>query len=259
MGYFSRGLEARAAVSLAFGAALFCGGWALGPADTPLRAAVIGAFSAALSASLAGFSFPGWPALSAAVAFFCAGMIQPVTGRGWLWECLLVACAAAAWAVTWRWARFGVEQAFGVSFQDADLPPEQPPRARSWLAGLGLVMGLALVLLWAFPLAPVLALPAACAMVFATARRLDANGCVAGVLCSLPLAYVLPRLGPSAPPESYPYDLAVLPPASPWLLSGLLICGAVIGHWLALWRGPARTRAGLTLAGTVGYGEDSSA
>lgn len=270
MSYFSKRLEFRVAVSVVLGTALFCVAFIHGPVDDPWRAVVVGGCAGALSAALAGFCFPGWPAFSAALAFVLVGLLEPLKGRGdWLYESALVLYAAAAWAAAWPLGRFGIEQAFAVEFQMPNLPPRNPKpslpiRVISGLFALALVAGsLTLVCLWAFPLLPVLAFPAALLITvwaLAAVPRVAPLWPISGSLLALPLAFCLPDLAknyyndlagamnwrlvvatqaePSLTPGAarYPFDLAYLPPESPWILAGLILCGTVIGYWLVLLR-----------------------
>ncbi len=268
MEYYKLKFEARAVISSLVGGVVFYLGLLYGPINTPGRAVVGAAFAGGISAALAGFSVPGWPIFSAALAFIGGGWyLNRTPGAEWTYQAILVMYAAAAWVAAWPIGQYAVQAVFGIPMQKTQpfLPPNLSTRSRltySLLSSLLLTASLTIINLLCFPLMPLLALPASILLAIWSSYPFPRTSLfcnVAGGLTSLPLAFVLPdlvkqmynHLAPSlgkplmvvtqSPPAlapnaaRYPFDLIYLPPAPPWLLGGMIISGIVIAHWLLQW------------------------
>ncbi|MEW6280105.1 MAG: hypothetical protein AB1758_15855 [Candidatus Eremiobacterota bacterium] len=237
-------LEGRASVSVALGCLAVWVLVGLG-VDTLGRAVVMGLVAGVLSSLLSGTVTPGWPLFAAGCAFIVGSSRQAVLlGTAWL--------NSAGWMlvalVTW----LGASQVVSILMRTAGPALDEEEDSLANLPGLGgVALGTALWLLALFPSAPALAIPATFLLTVVVGRRFDfsrPHWPVAGALLGLLLAYLLavqvaPAAGllrhhayPVRHAPVYPFDLAYLPPANPWLLGGMLLVGSTLGYWYSRWR-----------------------
>lgn len=221
-----------------------------GPADTPLRAIVIGGCGGAVACALTRFSFPGWAVFSASLAFVAAGAAhQGASHIPWASQAALAILAGCAWTLGWPLARWGLESA-GTVFEECQEPWEgwEEAPAASLVRGLVFTCLVTLVMvpliIWWFPSMPALGFPLAMLISMwgcAAFPGVRVGWPVAGVLVSPLAAYwiAIDGLKPVDHPllgcPLYPGDLGALAPPDAWLVTGLLLAGTVAGYWLTVW------------------------